>query len=556
MLTHLSIRNFAIVDHLELDLKSGMTVVSGETGAGKSIMLDALGLALGDRSDSASVGQQDERAEIMASFDLSHCPQARKWLDERDLVQEQECILRRVITREGRSRGYINGSASPLSDLRELGEMLIDIHNQHEHQSLLKKETHQSLLDNWADCQELASQTRQIWQQWQRQQQQLERLSSASEEENARAQLLSYQLSELNALDPQEGEYEELESEYRQQANAGQCVQSCQQVVQLCAESDSGNALQQLNNSLHLLQELANNHAQLQESIDLLTSARIQIEEASGTLNHYLDHFEADPERLFELEERLNSFNSIARKHRISPNDLPGLSERLNDELGQLQCTDEQLEQLEKEVQSQQRHYQTQAKKLHRERERAAPRLAKAVSEQIRQLGMPQGQFSVDLKPLTEGNANGLEAIEFLVSANPGQPARPLRQVASGGELSRISLAIQVINAQTSTIPTLVFDEVDVGIGGGIAEVVGLRLRQLGEAGGQVICVTHQPQVASQGHHHLQVQKQSKRNHTHTRIESLEGNSRIEEVARMLGGMEMTDQTLAHAREMLERAGA
>ncbi|RRJ83337.1 DNA repair protein RecN [Aestuariirhabdus litorea] len=556
MLTHLSIRNFAIVDQLDLDLEHGMTVVSGETGAGKSIMLDALGLALGDRADSASVGQTGERAEILASFDLSHCPQALQWLGERDLAQEQECILRRVITREGRSRGYINGTASPLADLRELGEMLIDIHNQHEHQSLLKRETHQRLLDRWADCDELSAQLRQIWQQWQRQRQQYERLSNASEEESARAQLLSYQLNELNLLDPQPGEYEELESEYRQQSNAGQCVQSCQHVVQLCAESDSGNALQQLNSSLQLLQEIAANHPQLQEGVDLLTSARIQIEEACGTLNHYLDHFEADPERLFELEERINSFNSIARKHRTTPLELISLSEQISEELAQLQCSDEQLEQLEREVQALHQHYQTQAQKLRQAREKAAPKLARAVSEQIRQLGMPQGSFSVQLTPLEEGNASGLESVEFMVTTNPGQPARPLRQVASGGELSRISLAIQVINAQTSTIPTLVFDEVDVGIGGGIAEVVGLRLRQLGEAGGQVICVTHQPQVASQGHQHLQVQKQAQRNHTHTRIEALQGEGRVEEVARMLGGVKMTDQTLAHAREMLERAGS
>ncbi|WP_426414739.1 DNA repair protein RecN [Aestuariirhabdus sp. LZHN29] len=554
MLIHLSIRNFAIVDQLELDLKRGMTVVSGETGAGKSIMLDALGLALGDRADSASVGQQSERAEILASFDLSQCPQALQWLSERDLALEQECILRRVITREGRSRGYINGSASPLTDLRELGEMLIDIHNQHEHQSLLKKEAHQRLLDRWAGCDELAGQLRQIWQQWQRQRQQLERLSSASEEDSARVQLLSYQLNELTTLDPQPGEYEELEAEYHQQANAGQCVQNCQQALQLCAEADSGNALQQLNNSLHLLHEIAAGHPQLQESIDLLTSARIQVEEACGTLNHYLDHFEADPERLYELEERINGFNSIARKHRTAPMELVGLSEQLSEELTQLQCSDEQLDQLEHEIQALQQHYQTQALKLRKQRERAAPKLAKAVTEQIRQLGMPQGEFSVQLTPLSDGTANGLESIEFMVSANPGQPVRPLRQVASGGELSRISLAIQVINAQTSTIPTLVFDEVDVGIGGGIAEVVGLRLRQLGEAGGQVICVTHQPQVASQGHQHLQVQKQNLKNQTYTRIEPLQGERRIEEVARMLGGVEMTQQTLAHAREMLERA--
>ena len=553
MLVHLAVNNYAIVDNLELDLGGGMSVITGETGAGKSIMLDALALTLGDRADSGAVRPGSDKADILATFDISDIPEARQWLDERDLTQDDEqVILRRVITAEGRSRGYINGSPCPQQDLRALGEMLIDIHSQHEHQSLLKTDTHRRLLDEYAGAGELARQVQLAAQRCRQTEKALLQASRQSEEQSARQQLLAYQLDELDNLSLQDGELEELENEQRQLASADQILHSCQQVINICSENDAGSVLEALTASLQRLDSFKNHSSQLGEASDLIASAQIQIEEAVGELTRYLDHFEADPERQQYVEERLSAIFELARKHRIQPAELPVLQQQLIDELEGQQQQAADAERLQEELTAYQAHYRQLSEKLSAQRSKGAGKLAKAVTQEIQRLGMPGGRIELQLTPLDADTypATGLENVEFLVSANPGQPAKPLAKVASGGELSRISLGIQVITAQTSRVPTLVFDEVDVGIGGPTAEIVGQLLRQLG-ARGQVLTVTHLPQVAAQGHQHLFVRKQQTRNSTRTCIDQLDTDARIQEVARMLGGIDLTDESLAHARKLL-----
>ncbi|CAM3763152.1 DNA repair protein RecN [Parendozoicomonas haliclonae] len=557
MLTHLSISNFAIVDKLDLDIPTGMTVITGETGAGKSIMLDALSLATGARADTDCVRTGCDRAEILATFDIRNLPQATKWLKERELDSDDECILRRVITREGRGRGYINGTPSPLNHLRELGELLVDIHAQHESQSLLRSETHQRLLDEFTGCGKLTTQVASCWQEWKGLQRQIETLRTSSKEQDARIQLLQYQVEELDHLSLFEGEVEELEQEQKQLANAETSLHTCQQVLDLCSENDNGNILHSLTLCQHLLVDLGLDLPALQETINLLSNAQIQVEEAIGEMNRFVDNFQADPDRLQEINERLSSAYSLARKHFVAAEDLHKKHEELQHELEGLQCSDEKIEELEQLLLTTEQSYFELAGKLSEKRNKGAAKLNKAVTKHIHDLGMPAGRFVVELAAVNaakcEPRSQGMEEIRFLVSTNPGNPPRPLDKVASGGELSRISLAIQVITAKTSGISTLIFDEVDVGIGGGTAEIVGRLLKELG-AQGQVLCVTHQPQVASQGHTHFHVRKKLGKNSTSTQITTLLEEARTQEVARMLGGLEMTEHTLAHAREMISRA--
>jgi DNA repair protein RecN (Recombination protein N) len=557
MLVHLSVHNYAIVEHLDLELDRGMSVISGETGAGKSIMLDALGLTLGDRADSGVVRPGADKADILASFDLSDIPEARAWLAERDLEQDGPCILRRVITAEGRSRGYINGSPCPQGDLKALGELLIDIHSQHEHQSLLKAETHRRLLDEYAGSQELSRQVQLAAQRWKQTKNELERLSSQGDEQRARHQLLSYQLEELDNLALGENELEQLEQEHKNLTNAESLLSACRLVIEQCSENDAGNVLSALTGSLNRLGAFQGQPGALSEATSLLASAQIQVEEAVGELNRFLDHFDADPERLQQMEERLDAIYTLARKHRTQPNELTAMQQQLFEELESLNADDQVVDRLSDELTSFARHYQKKASELSTLRNAAANTLATAVEQEMQSLGMPGGRFSIKLSPnnSSEPHPNGLEQLEFLVSANPGQPLKTLAKVASGGELSRISLAIQVITAQTSRVPTLVFDEVDVGIGGPTAEVVGQLLRRLGDRG-QVLTVTHLPQVAAQGHQHLFVHKLRGSDATRTAVSKLDSGQRVEEIARMLGGVDLTEESLAHARQMVGSAQA
>ena len=559
MLNQISISNFAIVDHLSLDIKPGMTAITGETGAGKSIMLDALSMALGGRADSDSIRAGSDRADITASFDLRRIPTARQWLQERDYLDhnnaEAECILRRVITREGRSRGYINGTLVTLSELKALGELLIDIHSQHAHQSLLKKSNHTTLLDEFAGSLNLSRDVARAAQDYRQAHEQLSALLSDQQDREERLQLLSYQFNELEQLHLQPGEVEQLEQEHRQQSQADATLTACHQVTQVCTSDEGDNLLQQLSFCLHRLSDLQIDHPAIINSLEMLSSAQIQVEEAVGELNHFVDHFEADPQRAREIEERLSAIFDLARKHRIQPEELLIKQQQIGEELEKVQCHDEQVAALEHAMAHLHHQHSQLARKLSAKRQSAARKLEKLVSERIALLGMPKGKFRVELTDIPERTvaAQGLESIEFLVTTNPGQAPRPLAKVASGGELSRISLAIQVIIAQSAATPTLIFDEVDVGIGGATAEIVGSMLREVGK-NGQVLCVTHQPQVASQAHQHLHVSKKVGRNTSSTSILQLDGKHRVHEIARMLGGVELTTPTLNHAQEMLFQA--
>ena len=555
MLLHISVQNYAIVDHLDLELHEGMSVITGETGAGKSIMLDALSLTLGARTDSSVIRPGADKADILSSFDVSFIPEAQAWLKERDLNNEQQCILRRVITREGRSRAYINGTPCPLADLKALGELLIDIHSQHEHQSLLKTDTHRRLLDEFAGATEQSRAVQSIAQRWRHTQQQLEQLSANEEEQRARRQLLTYQLEELDILAVNPEEVEQLEQEHKSLSNSESLLENCRQIIDTCSDNDSSNVLSIIGSLLQRARAISAAPQAFVQATELLASAHIQIEEAVSEFNNFVDHFDADPQRQQWIEERLDSIYTLARKHRVIPEQLHELQARLHAELEALDADDASLEHLEQAAALLVTEYTQKAQVLSKRRGSAAKKLASAVMQQLQMLGMPDGQFSVILKPLEADapSAHGQENIEFLVSANPGQPLRGLAKVASGGELSRISLAIQVITAQTSRVPTLVFDEVDVGIGGPTAEIVGQLLRQLGETG-QVLTVTHLPQVAAQGHQHLFVYKERKQKSTHTAVKQLTHEQRVEEVARMLGGIDLTNESLLHARKILDSA--
>lgn len=550
MLTHLSIRDFTLVESLDLELQSGMTVITGETGAGKSIVLDALGLTLGDRTDADRIRQGAERADIHATFDVSRISAARTWLDSHEMSADNDCILRRTITSEGRSRAFINGHPATLQQLKELGEHLIDIHSQHAHQSLLKKDNHRQLLDDYGQLQTLASSTAHHFQQWQKSHKAWHQRQANADEISARQQLLSYQADELNALALQDGEIDALENEQRTLDNAGEILASSQQIAELCNNDEQG-LRSLLGRATHLLQQLPEKTPHLQEAEQLLLSAEAQIEEASRAIDHHLEHFEADPIRQQEVEERLTTIYDIARKHRIQPEELPALHQQLQTELDSIGDNDASLEQLQREATEAKQQFDKLAVELSKKRQQAAKRLEAEINQQLQLLAMKSAALAIACQPADKPGSHGLDDIEFLVSTNPGQPPRPLGKVASGGELSRISLAIQVVTAQNSAIPTLVFDEVDVGIGGATGEIVGQLLRQLGSQV-QVLCVTHLAQVASKGHQHLQVHKLNDKKSAQTTLKPLEGEERITEIARMMSGTVITEQSLAHAREMTQ----
>ncbi|MGM0536791.1 MAG: DNA repair protein RecN [Pseudomonadota bacterium] len=550
MLTELAIRDFAIVDHLELELSGGMTAITGETGAGKSILLGALGLCLGERADSASVRHGRERADLSARFDIQALPAARAWLEARELPTD-DCLLRRVVTRGGRSKAWINGQPATVADLRALGEHLIEVHGQHAHQALLREETHLRLLDDFAGHREQVAAMRQAFHDWQTARRRLERLAEDGDEIRARRQLLRYQVEELDQLALAEEELKGLEEEQETLAHAEERLREAQFAAE-CCDGDEGGALSLLNQAIQHLSALpGSERGSLADTLTMLGDARIQVEEASRELGHFASSVELDPERLAWVEARLGEVHRIARKHHVPPEELLALHRRLADELAGLEGGDGDLDALSAEVEALKGHWHAQASRVSRTRRLAAQRLGQAVQEQLAFLAMDKATFEVELAPRDTPAAEGLEVARMLISANPGQPARPLARVASGGELSRISLAIQVVAARHSTIASLIFDEVDVGVSGATAEIVGQLLRRLGE-NGQVMTVTHLPQVAAQAHHHLHIEKQAGEASTQTHMALLDDAGRIGELARMLGGVSLSDRTLAHAREMLD----
>ncbi len=551
MLTHIHIRDFAIVDELELEFAPGMTALTGETGAGKSILVDAMGLVLGDRAGAEAIRHDADKAEITATFQVAALPAVQAWLQEHELDADDDCQLRRVIGREGRSRAYINGRPAPVQLLKEIGELLADIHGQHEHQSLLRRDIQRELLDAYAGHDADLSALRDLYRQFKQATDELERLRGAAQDRSARSELLRFHLQELEALDLSPDELPQLQEEHARLANAGRLLESCQRAVAALYDDDVC-ATGLLGHAQSDLAELVRFDPRLQPICELLDGALIQAREASDELRSYTGGMELDPARLDWLDQRLATLQQLGRKHRVKPEELHGLLERSRQELEQLEHADEHFDALESTIARLTEDYLTLARKVRKTRQQAATGLGGKISAAMHELGMPGGRFEIALEPLSsdEPTPHGLDRIEFRVSANPGQPPLPLTKVASGGELSRISLAIQVIATDASSIPTLVFDEVDTGIGGGVAEVVGRQLRSLGEHR-QVLCVTHLPQVAAQAHQHCQVQKLTGDATTRTRIRLLSASERVDEIARMLGGLEVTASTRAHAEEMI-----
>ncbi len=551
MLTQLTISNFAIVRELDIDFQSGMTAITGETGAGKSIAVDALGLCLGGRSEAAMVRLNTPRADICARFSLSDAPSARAWLEENQLDEGSECLLRRVVSADGRSRGFINGTAVPLSQLRELGQLLIQIHGQHAHQLLLRPEHQKQLLDAYGNQTGLMQEMRAAYQHWHHGCRELAHSQQQSAERESRRQLLQYQLKELHEFAPQSGEYEQIDEEYKRLANSGQLLTVSQRALHILSESESDNILSLLHTTRQQVTELTEMDDALSPVLSMLEEAAIQLSEASAELRHYSDRLELDPNRLYELEQRLSRQLALARKHHVTPEELPAYSQQLQDELTALEQQESGLEQLSDEIQQRHRHALSLAEQLHQQRCGYATELMQHITRSMHELSMPHGQFAIDVTYTPEHlTAEGADRVEFSVTTNPGQPLQPLVKVASGGELSRIALAIQVITAQKMETPALIFDEVDVGISGPTAAVVGKMLRQLGEST-QVMCVTHLPQVAGCGHQHFFVAKHTDGAETETMMQALDKRARLQELARLLGGSEVTRNALANAKELL-----
>jgi len=555
VLTYLRIRDFAIIDEIELEFGSGLTALTGETGAGKSIVVDALALAAGGRASADAIRHGAERAEISATFEVRAYPRLRRWLESQAIESDGECILRRVLSSDGRSRAFINGQPVPLQTLRELGELLVDIHGQQEFLALVRRPAQRSLVDAHGRHEELVDQVGTAFARWRDLRARLVELEAAGRDRDARLELLRYQVRELEALALSAQELPELFAEQRRHANSGRLAEGAQQAVELIDEAESVNADATVSRAQGVLRNLAGLDPQLAGAEQLLAEAGIAIREAAGALRHYLDSLDVDPQRQEWVERRVASIEELARKHRLPAEELPNHLERLSDELRTLEAHASNVEATAREVDQARKAFDQAAQLLSAARRKAATRLTREVTQLMQTLGMAGGRFEAVLASSETGDpqAHGIDEIEFTVSANPGQPLKPLARVASGGELSRISLAVQVAAAGKVLTPCLVFDEVDTGVGGGVAEIVGRQLGLLGERT-QVLCVTHLPQVASQADHHVRVMKLTAGRSARTALNELRGSERIEELARMLGGVEVTQKARDHARDMLKRA--
>jgi len=550
MLLHLSIRDFAIVDRLELEFRPGFTALTGETGAGKSILIDALSLALGDRAGSEQVRSGAERADVTADFTVEALPELGRWLGEQALEGDpNRLLLRRVVDQSGRSRGFINGHTATINQLREAGERLVDIHGQHAHQSLLKPEAQRLVLDAHAGLAPLAQQAGDAYREWQRLCRARVDQQSNAAARNAEREQVAWQVEELSRLGLASGEWEAIQSEHGRLAHAASLTEGVRSAIDMLSESESA-ALGALSGALSRLRPLTEYDTSLRETVALLESGEAQLREAAYALRHYVDRIELDPARLREVEQRLEAVHSAARKLRARPEALPEILDSLKQRLKDLQATAD-LETLAKQEQAARMLYDKLAGRLSGERSKASVKLSREVNAAMKELAMSGGRFEIELRSLLpEGSIAGNEQVEFLVTTNPGTEPRALAKVASGGELSRISLAIQVITSKAAAVPTLIFDEVDAGIGGAVAEVVGKKLRTLGEER-QVLCVTHLPQVAAQAREQWSVAKGTEGGSARSRVAVLDQTSRIEEIARMLGGVAITATTRKHAAEML-----
>src|SRR5689334_17188326 len=555
MLTHLQIRDLAIIDLVDLEVRAGLTVLTGETGAGKSIVVDALALLAGGKGGAEVVRTGTERAELSATFDISGSPAAlRDLLKEQSVDADDELTVRRIIASDGRSRGYLNGVSVPLQLLREVGGMIVDIHGQHEFQSLTRTSAQRELLDDFGDNLELAAKVREAHKAWIAFVNRTVELEGKSRDRDARIEMLRFQVSELKALDLKDGEVAQLAEERTRHSNRGRLAEAAQAAVGLLYDSDAGNAHATASRALAGIKTLSGVDPRLAKVVPMVDEATIQIREAARELSRYLETLDIDPARQEEVERRLAAIEELSRKHRVTAGELVGRASQLENELAELDSADNNLSALKKQQAEALDAYRKLATQLSLARQAAARALSKDITARMQTLGMAGGRFLIDVsQPAGEPSVHGLDTIEFRVTANQGQPLRPLAKVASGGELSRLSLAVQVACSAKDT-RCMVFDEVDSGVSGAVAEIVGRELKALGFSG-QAICVTHLPQVASQGHHHLRVAKLTDGKTTRTTISELTMDERAEELARMLGGLEVTGKAREHAREMLHLAG-
>ena len=555
MLQNISLRDFVIVDQLELDFASGFTVLTGETGAGKSILLDALSLVLGERADSSQIREGSSRAEISALFriDSEQVSHFNTWLDSQGFPIEddgQSLLLKRTIEGNGRSRAFINGSVATLAQLREAGDQLVDIHGQHAHQLLLKGGAQRELLDRHAGLLALASEVAKAFKTLNDSRRRLEQAENAGQDIERERERLEWQLEELTDLSPLEGEWSSIQSEHSRLANGAKIIGGCQEAIDILSDADSS-IESSLSKVCSNIGALAEHDPALGEINTALESAQIQLDEAIHSLNRYLQKMDLDPARLGQVEERMQALHTASRKYRTEVEELPKLLLETADRLEALTAS-QNIEALREKVKQEETTYLKLAKQLSQKRGVAAADLGKLVTDAMQNLSMAGGQLEIALMPLGEGGSFGLEQIEFLVAGHAGSTPRSLAKVASGGELARISLAISVITSKASFTPTLIFDEVDAGIGGAVAETVGKLLHQLGQSH-QILCVTHLPQVAAQGNHHLKVSKTQSGDKTISLVQALGRPERVEEIARMLGGATITDTTRRHARELLEK---
>lgn len=549
MLRRLTIRDFVLVDRLELAFSAGFGALTGETGAGKSILVDALAFALGERADTGLIRNGTERAEVAAEFDLKGLQDAENWLRERDLDADDGLLLRRVLDNGGRSRAYINGSPVTVQQLREVAESLVDIHGQHAHQSLLRADAQRLLLDSHAGLKSLVEEVASHWRQWREATNLLDAATSGAEAIARERDELQWQVRDLELLEFAANEWEQLNIEHKRLANAARLVEAARFSLDVLSESESA-CEAQLDSAARRFDDLIEYDPALSEVSTLLHSAQTELAEAVSALRRYADRLDIDPQRLGEVEARIDAVLSCARKYRTNPEELLQLLERWQERLSVLSETAD-IGVLEERVCVARKHYDESAGALTKRRASAASTLGKDVSKVMQQLALAGGRFEIALLPVDAGSAHGNEQIEFRISGLSGNDSRSLAKVVSGGELSRISLAIQVVTSQAASVPTMIFDEVDVGIGGGVAEVVGRLLHELGKER-QVLCVTHLPQVAARANWQWQVSKSAQNGEVRSRVVTLDQTGRVEELARMLGGVSITDITRQHAREMLD----
>ncbi len=551
MLTHMHLHNFAIVPSLSLDFFQGFSVLTGETGAGKSIWIGAMGLVLGERADPSLVGPNAEFCDISLSFDLSQLPKAYAWLLENDFASEQECLIRRMISRKGTSKNTINGIPCSVLQLKKLGDFLIQIHSQHQHQTLLKKDMQRQTLDHFADNENLLSDIQTLYQQWQSLQRTLDDLQQKSEHRERELDFLRYQLEEFSSLNLQPNEWQTLSKKHAQLHQAQHLMAQLNTAISLTIEQDRYNASELAQQALAELQTIKFIDAPLQEAIDLINTAMIHLQEAGSSLNDYRNHLDLNPDNLTQLEARLSQVHDLARKHHVNPEALFEVEKSLQQKIAELETLDEKCALIAQEQTVLFKHYQTLALTLTEKRQIASEKLAVFISKQIQRLGIVGGEFQIEFTPKAIGiHAFGQEEIQFLVKTNPQHGLQPMQKIVSGGELSRISLALQVAIAEKNNTPTLIFDEVDVGISGSTATIVGELLLQLGKTT-QTLCITHLAQVAALGEHHYQIDKTVDEKSSVTQITLLTQTERTNELARLLGGKKITAQTLAHAAEML-----